>query len=109
MFNFAQKVQAFLKENYAPATVNDATLTTTTTGLLELLTEVYPRHSVDSFELYDILHRLGYQEQLYRKEHKHAILDDEGNKTGNFTIKYTEHIGWLLKSIKTDNVLAVKT
>ena len=56
------EIKAFLKAHYTPGTIEDTEeeLQLSTTGVLNLLFQIFPSGCIDDYDLHVILTRLGY-------------------------------------------------
>lgn len=61
MLDTTPQITAFLKANFKPSNLIEATHKLTTNQLLELLFNVFPINSIDDYDLYQILISLQYQ------------------------------------------------
>lgn len=61
MINYEPQITEFLRENFTPSTLENATHKLTTLELLALLFDVFPQGSIDDYELYNILNNLNYK------------------------------------------------
>lgn len=60
MIDATPQITQFLKENFKPSNLLDATHKLTTHQLLNLLFNVFPKGSIDDYDLYQILISLQY-------------------------------------------------
>lgn len=61
MYQFEEKIQKFLKENFVPSNLEESTHSYTNETLLEYLFSVFPKDCITDFQLYDIMSNLGYE------------------------------------------------
>lgn len=60
MINFTSQITDFLRKNFQPSDLENATHKLTTSELLAMLFQVFPNDCIDDYELYDILQNLNY-------------------------------------------------
>jgi hypothetical protein len=70
MIDTSQAITQFLRENFTPATLEEATHKLSSEDLLSLLFNVFPEGSIDTYDLYDILTTLNYKpvKQSFKKD-----------------------------------------
>lgn len=61
MIDTKPQVTAFIRENFTPATKENAIYKLSTKELLEMLFKVFPENSIDDYDLFDILTSLNYK------------------------------------------------
>ncbi len=61
MIDTTPQITSFLKANFKPSNLFEATHKLTTKELLDLLFNVFPNDSIDDYDLYQILISLQYQ------------------------------------------------
>ena len=60
MIDATPQITAFIKANFKPSNLENATMKLTTQQLLNLLFNVFPNGSIDDYDLYQILVNLQY-------------------------------------------------
>jgi hypothetical protein len=63
MIDKTPQITAFIKKFYLPGTIKEHAIKVTSSELLAILFDVFPRNCIDTDELYDILTALDYEPQ----------------------------------------------
>jgi hypothetical protein len=61
MIDTKPQVTAFIRSNFKSSTLEHATHKLSSSALLSLLFNVFPKDSIDDYDLFDILTTLGYK------------------------------------------------
>lgn len=87
MINKTAEIKEFLHANFQPGTLDDFTIIRSSSGILTMLFDVFPRDCIDTYDLYEILISLHYAPQKISKK-----IENEEGKT-NTSISFY----WILK------------
>ena len=98
MYDYNEKIKAFLVENFEPATAENSNYKNTSHELLEFLFETFPNGCITDYDLNDIMVSLGYIHQTYIVEHTVQFIDKDG-KEAYQTVK-TIRNGWCMTAKK---------
>lgn len=74
MYDYYDKIKAFISTNFTPATPDTANVKLTTNSLLNFLWNAYPVDCISNYDLVGILESLGYSQTMY------LGFDEEKNK-----------------------------
>lgn len=108
MYDYPDKIKAFISENFTPSTPERANVKLTTHQLLSFLFNAFPMDCITEYNLVEILEALGYTQALYVVEtvHEHGKGDNKKIK-----IEKSLQLGWCLKSpfdLKTEELRSNK-
>lgn len=85
MYDYYDKIKAFISTNFTPATPDTANVKLTTNSLLNFLWNAFPVDCISDYTLVEILENLGYSQTMY------LGFDEEKNKP-------KLELGWCLKA-----------
>lgn len=91
MEDYPDQIKAFIKQFFNPALPMVADLKLSTKELLTFLFRSFPQDCITEYDLADILHELGYSQQLYTV----TRIEGEGENAREKTSLQT---GWCLAS-----------
>lgn len=74
MYDYQDKIKAFIQQNFTPATADSANVKLTTNGLLLFLWNAFPVDCISDYSLVEILEDLGYSQTMY------VVTDPDTNK-----------------------------
>lgn len=95
MYDYYDKIKAFISANFTPATPDTANIKLTTNSLLNFLWNAFPMDCITEYNLVEILENLGYNQTMYVVET--VTENGEGDKKTT-TIKKSLQLGWCLKA-----------
>lgn len=65
MYDYYDKIKAFISTNFTPATPDTANVKLTTNSLLNFLWNAFPMGCITEYNLVEILENLGYSQTMY--------------------------------------------
>lgn len=86
------EIEGFIKENFSPATADDANVKITTEGLLHFIFKTFPYDSIMEHQLVDLLTSLGFSRHTYVIEHTHVLSKEK------VKIEKEMAVGWFMKT-----------
>src|SRR5690606_32409245 len=95
MYDYPEKIKAFIQANFTPSTADNANVKLTTQQLLYFLWNAFPTDCISNYILVDILEELGYKQTMYVVE---TPVEKGTKKNKIIEIKKSLQLGWCLKS-----------
>lgn len=100
MFNYNEKIAAYLEAHFIQGDPNHPGVLKFTTGkLLGFLWDAFPKNCISDYDLNEILIDLGYERKMWMEEREVISEDDDEISTKMIPELVT---GWVLKSREYD-------
>ena len=97
MYDYQEKIKAFLRTNFQPIDPQLANFKLSTDSLLSFLWNAFPKDCISDYQLVEILEELGYEQQLYVCEQTEEYFDGKSKKERK-RVKKSLKLGWCLLS-----------
>ncbi len=104
MYDYQEKIKAFIQVNFVPSNAENANVKLTTNQLLQFLWNAFPIDCISDYLLVEILESLGYTQTMYVVE---TPVEKGTKKNKVIEIKKSLQLGWCLKSpfdLRTETV-----
>lgn len=75
MYDYIFQISEFVKENFAPVSIEEANVKMTSDELLGFIFGTFPKGCISDYELNDIMVRLGFFRATYIVEDKDKSID----------------------------------
>ena len=95
MYDYKEKIQAFISENFSPSNADNSNMRLTTNAFLCFLWNAFPENCISDYDLVYILENLGYKETLYVVE-KPVEKGTKKNKV--IEVQKSLELGWCIKA-----------